>query len=279
MRSMDTDLLRRLDDDGVLTLTVNRPDKRNALSKPMERLLRERTQEAALDPEVRVVILTGAGAAFCSGGDMASFGQADPSDAMGSKYAADPVWLDVELRTERLLRVVDASLNLHRMGKPTIAMIRGAAAGAGLSLAAACDFRIASENAVFTTAFAKIGASGDYAGSYFITKLVGPVKAKQLYFFSDKLDAQEALAIGLVDRVVPDDRLEAETLAFAQKLAAGPPVAFRLMKQNINAALTERAEDVVALEARNMIRSLATEDSKEAIRAFFEKREASFKGR
>jgi 2-(1,2-epoxy-1,2-dihydrophenyl)acetyl-CoA isomerase len=278
MGSMENDLLRHLD-NGILTLTMNRPEKRNALSKAMERLLRVYTAEAAIDPAVRVVILTGAGPAFCSGGDMNAFGQADPGDAMGARYASDPVWLDVELRHERLLRNVEAALNLHRMGKPTIAMVRGAAAGAGLSLAAACDFRIAAETSTFTSAFAKIGASGDYAGSYFITKLVGPVKAKQLYFFSDKLGPREALEMGLVDRVVADEALEAETLAFARRLAAGPPVAFRLIKQNLNAALTERVEDVASLEARNMIRSLATEDSKEAIRAFLEKREAQFKGR
>ena len=156
---------------------------------------------------------------------------------------------------------------------------RGAAAGAGLSLAASCDFRIASDKAVFTSAFSKIGAFGDYLGSYFITKLVGPSKAKSLYFFSDKLNAQQALEIGLVDRVVPDDKLEEETLAFARRLAGGPPVAYRLIKQNINAAMSQRLEDVMAMESRNMVRSLNTEDSKEAVRAFLEKREAKFSGR
>jgi 2-(1,2-epoxy-1,2-dihydrophenyl)acetyl-CoA isomerase len=249
------------------------------LSKALERLLTSVTKEAAFDPAVRVVILTGAGGAFCAGGDVNTFGKADPGDPMGLKYRDDPVWLDVEMRIERLLRCDESSINLHRMGKPTIAMIRGAAAGAGLSLASACDFRVASENAIFTSAFSKIGASGDYLGSYFITKLVGPSKAKELYFFSDKLSARQALEIGLVDRVVPDAELEEETMKLARRLASGPPVAYRLIKQNINAAMSERLEDVMALEARNMIRSLATEDSKEAIRAFLEKREAKFSGR
>lgn len=276
---METDLLVNLDADGILTLTMNRPEKRNALSKALERLLVVSTRDAAVDPAVRVVVLTGAGGAFCAGGDMNTFGKADPGDALGSKYANDPIWLDVELRYERLLRSDEGPVNLHRMGKPTIAMIRGAAAGAGLSLAAACDFRIASDKAVFTSAFSKIGASGDYMGSYFITKLVGPSKAKELYFFSDKLTAQQALDIGLVDRVVPDDKLEEETMQFARRLASGPPVAYRLIKQNINAAMSQRLEDVMALESRNMVRSLNTEDSKEAIRAFMEKREAKFNGR
>ena len=276
---METDLLTNLDANGILTLTMNRPEKRNALSKAMERLLVSATRDAAIDPAARVVILTGAGAAFCAGGDVNTFGQADPGDALGSKYASDPIWLDVELRYERLLRNDEAPMSLHRMGKPTIAMVRGAAAGAGLSLAASCDFRIASEKAVFTSAFSKIGASGDYLGSYFITKLVGPSKAKSLYFFSDKLNAQQALEIGLVDRVVPDDKLEEETLAFAKRLAGGPPVAYRLIKQNINAAMSQRVEDVMAMESRNMVRSLNTEDSKEAVRAFLEKREAKFSGR
>jgi len=276
---METDLLSSLDADGILTLTLNRPEKRNALSKAIERLLPIVTRDAAIDPAVRVVILTGAGKGFCAGGDVNTFGKADPGDVMGSKYANDPVWLDIELRCERLLRCDEASVNLHRMGKPTIAMVRGAAAGAGLSLAAACDFRIASDNAIFTSAFSKIGTSGDYLGSYFITKLVGPAKAKELYFFSDKLDAQQALAIGLVDRVVPDAKLEEETLAFARRLASGPPVAYRLIKQNINAAMSERLEDVMTLEARNMVRCIETQDSKEAIKAFLEKREATFRGR
>jgi len=177
------------------------------------------------------------------------------------------------------MRNGDAPLNLHNMGKPTIAMVRGPAAGAGLALAAACDFRIASENAMLTTAFSNIGASGDYLGSYFITKLVGAGKAKQLYFFSDKLSAAGALQIGLVDRVVADQSLEEETYAFARRLAAGPPVAYRLIKQNINAALDNKVDEVLALESRNMVRSLATEDSREAIRAFLEKRQARFTGR
>jgi 2-(1,2-epoxy-1,2-dihydrophenyl)acetyl-CoA isomerase len=276
---METDLLVNLDANGILTLTMNRPEKRNALSKAMERLLVSATRDAAIDPAARVVILTGAGAAFCAGGDVNTFGQSDPGDAMGSKYANDPIWLDQELRYERLVRNDEAPVNLHRMGKPTIAMIRGAAAGAGLSLASACDFRIASEKAVFTSAFSKIGASGDYLGSYFITKLVGPSKAKELYFFSDKLTAQQALEIGLVDKVVADDKLEEETLAFAKRLAGGPPVAYRLIKQNINAAMSQRLEDVLSIESRNMLRSLTTEDSKEAVRAFLEKRQAKFSGR
>jgi 2-(1,2-epoxy-1,2-dihydrophenyl)acetyl-CoA isomerase len=276
---METDLLKLLDADGILTLTINRPAKRNALSKALERLLVEATRDAALDPQVRVVILTGAGGAFCSGGDMNTFGQADPGDSMGAKYQNDPVWLDVELRVERLIRTDQASLNLHRMGKPTIAMVRGATAGAGLALAAACDFRICSENVIITSAFSKIGASGDYAGSYFITKLVGAPKAKELYFFSDKLGAAEAKAMGLVDRVVPDAKLEEETMTFAKRLASGPPVAYRLIKQNINAALYENPETVIEREARNMMRSLDTADSKEAIKAFLEKRTATFSGR
>jgi len=276
---METELLSNLDAAGILTLTLNRPDKRNALSRTMQRLLFNATRDAGLDPQVRVVVLTGAGASFCAGGDVNNFGRADPGDPMGVKYAEDPVWLDVELRAERLTRNDETSINLHRMGKPTMAMIRGSAAGAGLALACACDFRFASESATFTSAFAKIGASGDGLGSYFITKLVGPSKAKELYFLSDKLTAQEALSIGLIDRVVPDAKLEEETMAFAARLASGPPVAYRLIKQNINAALCKDLDDVIQLEPRNMIRSLSTEDSKEAVRAFLEKRQPKFSGR
>jgi 2-(1,2-epoxy-1,2-dihydrophenyl)acetyl-CoA isomerase len=166
------------------------------------------------------------------------------------------------------------------MPKPTLAALPGAAAGAGLSLALACDLRIASENAILTTAFAKVGFSGDYGGTYFMTKLIGAAKARELYLLSDRLDALEAERLGLVNRVVPDDALEKETLALAHRLAHGPSVAYRYIKENINRAL-EGAEmgECLDLEATHHVHASFTQDHKNAVKAFVEKRKPVFEGR
>jgi 2-(1,2-epoxy-1,2-dihydrophenyl)acetyl-CoA isomerase len=165
------------------------------------------------------------------------------------------------------------------MPKPTIAMLRGPAAGAGLSLAMACDMRIASDTARLGTAFARVGYSGDFGGSYYLTQLVGTAKARELYFTADLLDAQQALGLGLVNRVVPDARLEEETMALASRLARGPRVAFRYMKRNMNAAESASLKEMLDLEAWHHTRTGMTEDHREAARAFVEKREPQFKGR
>jgi 2-(1,2-epoxy-1,2-dihydrophenyl)acetyl-CoA isomerase len=271
------DILTALD-EGVLTVTLNRPDVSNACDMTMWRVLLQSLQDAAMDPAVRCVVLTGAGRNFCAGGDVRTFGTIDEGDPMAVKYAQDPVWTDTELRVARLVRNSGIGELLHTMGKPTIASVRGAAAGAAVALAAACDFRMASETAVFVTAFSRIGSSGDFGISYFLTRLVGPAKARELLLLGDRIKADQALSMGLVTRVVPDDQLEAQTSELARRLAAGPPVALRLIKQNLVAAETERMRDVMELEARNMIRALQTDDSKEAVLAFKEKREPVFRG-
>ncbi|MDX1383634.1 MAG: enoyl-CoA hydratase-related protein, partial [Thermoanaerobaculia bacterium] len=169
---------------------------------------------------------------------------------------------------------------LYTMPKPVVAAIPGPAAGAGLSLALACDLRIASESARFTTAFAKVGFSGDYGSSYFLPQIVGAAKAKELFFTADVIEADEALRLGIVNRVVPDDELESETRAFADQLAQGPTIAYRYMKKNLNAAIAGAPiGDVFDLEAWNMTRTGQTEDHKEAARAFVEKRKPTFHGR
>ena len=178
-----------LDDHGVFTVTLNRPETKNAFDMPAQRLMREAINEAARDPAVRVVVLTGAGPVFCAGGDVRTFGKPDPTDALAQQWGNDPVWTGFEARLDRLHKSVELALALHKMSKPTIAMVRGVAAGAGMSLALACDFRIGSQTAAFMTSFVKIGASGDFGGSYFLTKLVGPAKAKELYMLGDRLDA------------------------------------------------------------------------------------------
>ena len=173
-----------------------------------------------------------------------------------------------------------SSRQLYEMPKPTIAMIRGAAAGAGLSLALACDMRIASDSARFTTAFAKVGFSGDYGGSYFLPRLVGAGKARELYLTADILEAAAALEVGLVNRVVADADLESEVRAFAAELASGPAIAYRYIKKNLNASADGASlSDVFDLEAWNMTRTGMTDDHKEAARAFVEKRKPTFQGR
>lgn len=276
---METNGILTALDAGVLTITLNRPHTHNACDMAMWGRLLKLLQEAAMDPAVRCLLVTGAGKSFCAGADVRSFGTIDTGDPMAVRYADDPVWTDIELRVARLVRNCGITELLHTMGKPTIAAVRGAAAGAGLSIAAACDFRIVSETASFVVAFSRIGTSGDFGISYFLTQLVGPAKAREMLFLGDKVNAARALEIGLVTRVVADAELEAESLALARRLAGGPPVAYRLMKQNIVAAETDRMHDVMELEACNMLRCLQTEDSKEAVRAFQEKREPNFRGR
>jgi len=274
----DDSLLTRLDPDGVLTVTLNRPAVKNAFDTATQRRMNEVFYDAARTPTVRVVILTGTGSAFSTGGDVKSLGGPDPGDALAQQYCADATWGEVEARVDRLRKVSEASLWLYRMGKPTIAMVRGPAAGAGLSLALACDFRFAAEDAFFVTSFARIGMSGDYGGSYFMTKLIGPAKTKELYMLSERVGAAEALRIGLITRLAAGAELEAQTYEFARRLAKGPPVALRYIKDNVHAALDESLERACEVELRNMIRCRMTQDSREAMTAFAQKREPQFNG-
>ena len=268
-----TDLLASLE-DGVATLTMNRPERRNALSGAMLTALGTLLARFENDPEVAVIVLTGAGGAFCAGGDVK--GMADGTG--GGSTARSGSDLDSRIHAQRLSQRATAG-KLHTIPKPTIASLPGAAAGAGLSLALACDLRIAAENAVLTTAFAKVGFSGDYGGTYFLSHLVGAAKARELYFLSDRIDAKEALRLGLVNWVVPADRLASETAKLAHKLAHGPRVAYRYMKENINRAPAGELDDCLDLEATHHIHTGMTEDHREAARAFVEKREPVFKGR
>ena len=264
---MSEDLLETVK-DGVVVLTMNRPDRLNALSRAMLDAMLEALPRLAGDPEVGVVVLTGAGRGFCAGGDV---------KAMAEDREAGPGGL--EERAQALRARMETSRWLHEMPKPTIAMVRGAAAGAGLSLALACDLRIAGDSARFATAFARVGYSGDFGGSYYLTQLVGTAKARELYYTADIVDAQAALALGLANRVIPDARLEEETLALAGRLARGPRIAYRYMKRNMNAAESGTLKDLLDLEAWHHTRCGLTEDHREAVRAFVEKREPVFRGR
>jgi 2-(1,2-epoxy-1,2-dihydrophenyl)acetyl-CoA isomerase len=254
--------------DGVAVLTLNRPDRLNAMSRVMLDGLLVTLPRLSDDPDVGVVVLTGAGRGFCAGGDVKAM-------AEGSEMAGTTL----EERAQGLRARMEVSRWLHEMPKPTIAMVRGAAAGAGLSLALACDLRLVGDSARFGTAFARVGYSGDFGGSFFLTQLVGTAKARELYFTADLLDAQQALALGLVNRVIPDARLEEETLALAARLAKGPRIAYRYMKRNLNAAESSALKELLDLEAWHHTRCGMTEDHRDATKAFVDKREPVFRGR
>ena len=249
----------------VATVTLNRPDKLNALSGELMDSLVPSIERLAEDKEVRCLVVTGAGRGFCAGGDIAgmSSGEAIPD--------ADPV--------ARLRRREEVSRLLHEMPKPTIAMVNGPAAGAGLSIALACDIRIAGESARFGTAFVRVGFSGDYGGTWMLQRLVGPAKARELYFTGELIDAREAERIGMVNRTVPDDRLADETRELAQRIAKGPPIALARMKQNMNLGLDSDYSALLDSEAEGMIMTGTTEDNREALKAFLEKRPPTFRGR
>lgn len=252
---------------GLLILTMNRPEQRNALDETLSERLLQAVRTAAEDREIRAVMLRGAGAAFCVGGDVKSM-------AAGSGRE-----LAQEDRVQLLRRRSAVSQLLHEMPKPTLAIIGGAAAGAGLSIAMACDFRIAARSAKLTVAFAKVGLSGDYGGTYLLTKLVGSAKARDLYLNSPLMTGEAAYQQGLVHRVAADECLEEEGLGWGRELAAGPTVTFGYMKQAINLAEHACLAQVLDAEAMNHVRCFATDDHREAAVAFVEKRAATFAGR
>ena len=265
------------DAEGVRTLTLNRPDRLNALTPALARELHAALLDASCDPGVKALVLTGAGRGFCSGFDLAG-GDGEP-DALTRKYADDPIWLEPEQVAARMVEDGQIPILLHRMAKPTIAAVRGPAAGTGLVIAAACDLRIASQTAVFKTAFASAGRCGDPGGSYLLSRLVGPARAREMYLLDEKVDAAGALAMGLVSKVVPDAELEAETRSLALRFARGPGLAYAGIKRNLNAAETGTLEETMAIEGPANARASLSHDGKEAGRAFVEKRAPQFRGR
>ena len=261
------DLLSELT-DGILILTMNRPERLNALSRPMLQAMARLLERAEADPDVRVVVLTGAGGAFCAGGDVKAMAEGGGPD----------LGIDVAIHEQRLSQRATSG-RLHTMPKPTLAALPGAAAGAGFSLALSCDLRIAADNAILTTAFAKVAFSGDYGGTYFLTQLVGTAKAREMYFLSDRCSAEEARDLGIINRVVDPDALMNETMALARRLADGPPIAYRYVKENLNRALAGEVMECMDLEVTHHVHAGLTEDHKNATQAFVEKRAPVFKGR
>ena len=258
-------------ENGVAVLTMNRPEARNAMSGEMNEAMRNVLSTVELDPAIRCVVLTGAGKGFCAGGDvkgMASSGDGTVGDNT----------IDAAIHRQRVHQRATAG-KLFKMPKPTIAALPGAAAGAGLSYALACDLRVMANNAIMTTAFAKVGFSGDYGGSYFMTQLIGSAKASELYFLSDRVSAEEALNLGLTNWVCEPDELMNKTMEIANKLANGPSVAYRYMKENLNRAMNGEVDDCLDLEATHHIHCGQTEDHRNATKAFVEKKEPIFKGK
>ena len=255
-------------DGGVTTLTMNRPQARNAMTGEIVQGLLEALPRLAQDSNVRCIVLTGAGGAFCAGGDVKGF-------ASGGGGAAP----SHEERVAGLRGGFEVSKMLHEIAKPTLAAIPGAAAGAGLSMALACDLRVALDTAKMTTAFAKVGLSGDYGISYFLPYLLGQAKARELLFTAPVISGQQAHELGLVTAVADAAGYDALVASTAAQLAALPTVALGHMKGNLNAAYTSTLSQVLDREAVGMARCFTTQDHKDAAQAFVEKRAPNFQGR
>jgi len=254
--------------DCVALITLNRPEARNALSDHLTPALRRMIKQCGDDPAVGALLITGAGAAFCAGGDVKGMGS-------NSSRAETPFDERVaDLRTKQ--RTLTGALVAVR--KPTIAALPGPAAGAGMALALACDIRIAGESAIMSTGYARIGLTGDYGVAWLLTRLAGTSRARELMFLSERIDARRCETLGLVNRVVPDAELREAAFALAKSLAEGPSIAFAHIKDNLDDALKSDFLDSMDQEAENMVRSSRTADHKEAVRAFIDKRKPAFAG-
>ena len=258
-------------ENGVGILTMNRPEARNAMSGEMNAAMQDMLAQFETDTEVRCVVLTGAGKGFCAGGDVKGMA-ASGDGTVGTNT------IDSAIHRQRVHQRATSG-KLFKMPKPTLASLPGAAAGAGLSYALACDLRIMASNAILTTAFARVGFSGDYGGSYFMTQLIGSAKARELYYLSERVSAEEALNLGLTNWVCEPEELEEKTLEIAMRLANGPSVAYRYMKENLNRAMSGEVDDCLDLEATHHIHCGQTEDHRNAVKAFVEKTEPVFKGK
>jgi 2-(1,2-epoxy-1,2-dihydrophenyl)acetyl-CoA isomerase len=254
-------------EDGVAVLSFNRPASRNALSDAMYAGFGMALPVIATDPTIGCLVITGEGGAFNAGGDVKGFAEGHKRDEGRAPRQSPAVAID-HLRQLH----AQTTLAIHRLPKITVAALPGAAAGAGLSFALACDFRV-------VTAFSKIGASGDFGGSYFLTQLVGPSKAKELYVLSERLTAREAASIGIVNRVFADSDFDQDWRAFARRIAAGPTLANRAIKENINRALIADLATCLDAEATNMITTMLSEDHRSAVAAFVAKTDPTFVGR
>jgi 2-(1,2-epoxy-1,2-dihydrophenyl)acetyl-CoA isomerase len=250
----------------VVTLTMNRPERLNALDIPLAEALRDALVRAGDDSSVRAIILTGAGRAFCAGGDLTVLHEARQRNA-----------------GEELRRLVVAGneivLAIAQLAKPVLAVVNGPAAGAGMNVALACDLRIASERASFGQNFAKIGLFPDFGGTYLLPRLVGPALAAEMFFTGEMITAQQAADMGIVNRVVQHDLLAEDGAVMAAKLAAAPPLAVRAVKQTLFGARLDELRRALANEVERQVECFRSEDCAEGLSAFFGKRAPNFKGR
>ncbi len=251
--------------DGICTVTLNRPDKLNAFAGRMRQEVAEAVERVAADDEARVVVLTGAGRAFCAGADIGYM----------QELLEREDWDSAAALVEAGRAVVST---IRRVPKPVIASVNGPAAGGGANLALACDLRIASERASIGQTFNRIGLHPDWGGTFFLPRLVGPSKALELVFLADMIDAAEAHRVGLFNRVVPHEQLAEETLALARTLAAKPPIALALAKRAIYESPQRSLNEMLELELAHQLQCFRSEDAKEGLQAFLEKRSARFRG-
>ncbi|HTO60802.1 MAG TPA: enoyl-CoA hydratase [Bradyrhizobium sp.] len=257
--------------DRVAIITLNRPEVRNALSDTLSPALRSMIRTCGEDPGIHALLITGAGNAFCAGGNVKGMGAHRDEKKLAMPF--DEKVADLQER-QRLLTGALVSVR-----KPTIAALSGPAIGAGLAIAMACDIRIAAQSAFVSTGYLRVGLSGDYGIAWLLTRLVGTARARELMFTSEKVDAARCEAIGLVNRVVPDDRLQDEAFALAKSLAEGPTLALRYMKDNLDEALSFDFASARDQEAERLVRLTATADHREAVQAFIDKRKPVFKGK
>ena len=265
-----TDQLLVTLDARVATLTLNRPEARNALAPDLSAGLRRAIAWAADSDDVGALLLTGAGSAFCAGGDVKAMGARNQSP--GSELSLDAQYQELRTRHHGIAGALTA------LRKPTIAALPGAAAGAGMAIALACDLRIAADNAFLTTGYANIGLSGDYGIAWLLTRVVGPGRARQLMLTSERVTAQSALEIGLVNQVVAAEELPGAALDLAGQLARGPAVAYAYIKDNLDEALAIDHGTAIDREADRLLKSRTTSDHREAVQAFAEKRPPRFTG-
>jgi 2-(1,2-epoxy-1,2-dihydrophenyl)acetyl-CoA isomerase len=256
----------------VGVITLNKPHKKNALGDILTPALRRTVVILEEDDRVGCVMITGAGDAFCSGGDVGGMGGGNKSDA-GDQ---GPRKMRKEAVAELTHKQVTLTLRIHELAKVTIAALPGAAAGAGLSIALACDLRVASDNAFVTTAFRNIGLSGDYGASWFLPRLIGLAKAKELFYSADRVGAEEGLRLGIFNRVFPQGSFREDAFAYAAGIANGPTNALGRMKINLNRGVNQSLRDSLVLEAEHLVASMGEAEAAEAIAAFMAKRKPSF---
>src|SRR5713101_1223326 len=252
--------------DGIATLVMNRPDRLNALNNELAMAINDALGRIAEDQSVGVVVITGAGRAFCAGGDLAAIGK--------GRRSRETQELEPVLRAG-----MQMVLKMRTMPQPVIAAVNGAAAGAGMNIALAADIRIASEEATFGQNFAKVGLFPDFGGTYLLPQLIGPAKAAELFYTGDMIDAKTALALGIVNHVVPAAELESEVKKLAKKIAQGPYLAIRAVKKELFARGEKDLARALDNEVQEQLRCYLSEDCREGIRAFFERRPPKFQGK